>query len=338
MPAEDKRFRDRWFLTLAGVLLLAVTAAGGYLWRQLKPPRQQPPKQEMVELPSGTGVSFTGPVMALNAVPVPIPVDGTVDSVEVEEGTEVFQGQLLIRIRNEGLDAAREAAQQELEQMQGRVQNLESGVISARLEASRAAAEAARSQGDFDRIERIATRQQMLYREGATPRLVFEKSLKDLELARSERDSLREVARQARERVTFLQRELEFAKKSADEKSQSLEGAKADLQTAEITSPVDGLLVTMRAKPGDQVQASNQDLIVVAVEPSEMQVRIQPDPKVLPKLRDGLPALVQILELSSDGIPGELRREEDGEWHVEFTAADPNIKPGLNALVKVKLP
>lgn len=335
----EARTRDRLFIALASVALIGVAGTGFYFWRlKAEPPKKvETPAAPVAEQPTVNEISFTGTIQARNLIPMAPPIDGTLEALDVAEGDEVFEGQPLARIKNEGLQAAFDQATQELEQIQSRIHNLESALIAARLETSRALADAQRSQAEFDRIEKLATRQQLLYREGATARLTYEKAQKDLELATSERNSLREAARQAEERVQFLMRDIDNAKKTVDERNRNLEAAKADLQSAEVLSPVDGLLITAKPKVGDQVDANMKDMFVIAVAPEELEVPIEPDPKIAAKIKDGAPALIQIPELSQDGIEGEVRRDEDGKFHVEFEASDATIKPGLNAIVKIRL-
>jgi multidrug efflux pump subunit AcrA (membrane-fusion protein) len=335
------RFRDRWFLVLASAALVAIIGTGGYFLTRSK---AAPPPKPIVPaappepaVPTGTEVTFSGTLQARNLIPVPAPIDGTLEALEVEEGDEVAEEQLLGRLRNEGLAAAKEQAQQELEQMQSRVQNLESSLIAARLEASRASADSQRAQAEFERVEKAAIRQQLLYKEGATARLTYEKAQKDLELATSERDSFRTTAKNSQDRIGFLQRDLDNAKKALEERSAAAEEASTDLKAADILAPVDGLLMSVNAKLGEQVPVEMKDLFVIAVAPEELEVLIEPDSKTAERIPDGAPALVQILELSLD-VEGKVARDEDGRIHVEFDAKDRSIKPGLAAVVKIRLP
>lgn len=335
----EAKTRDRLFVALASVALLGIAGTGFYFWRlKAVPPKNvEAAPAPAVEQPTVNEVSFTGAIQARNLIPMAPPIDGTVEALDVAEGDEVFEGQPIARIKNEGLQAAFDQATQELEQIESRIHNLESALINARLETSRALADAQRSQADFDRVEKLATREQLLYREGATARLKFEKAMKDLELATAERNSLRESARQAEERVQFLIKDIDGAKKTVDEREKNLESAKADLQAAEVLSPVDGLLISVKPKVGEHVDVNMKDMFVIAVAPEELEVPVEPEPKIAERIKDGAPALIQIPELSRDGIEGEVRRDEDGKFHVEFDAADATIKPGLQAIVKIRI-
>lgn len=337
-----KAVRDRWFLALASLLMLGLVGSGLYVWKRNRvpaPKAQEAPKPlPEPALPPGAEVSFTSVIQAQVVAPVGAPIDGTLESIEVEVGGEVAEGQLLGRIKNLGLELAEAEARQELERVQTRVNNLESSLIAARLEVSRANADADRSRAEFERAAKAAERQRMLYAEKATPRLTYEKAQKDFAQAKTEYDTLREQARQAEDRVQSVTRDLDAAKRALDEKKDAAEATRAELTVSEIHAPVGGILVAAGAKVGDDVEPTMRDLFQIAVNPSQLQAIIEPEERIAAKLTEGLPALVQVLEISSDAISGEVKKTESGQWKVEFTTGDVNIKPGLNAIVKVKLP
>lgn len=336
-----KPFRDSWFLALASLFLLALVGGGVWAWRKAKAPAAPAPVvQKPVEpvIPPGQEVSFTSTLQAQVVVAVPSPIEGVLESVEMEAGTEVAEGQLLGRIKNQGLESAQAESQQEVERVQTRINNLESSIIQGRLELSRAMADAERARAEFDKTEKFANRQQLLYNEKATPRLTYEKAQKDYAQAKSDYDTARETSRQADERLKVLTQDLDAARRMMDEKNKLLEAAKSDQSLAEVHSPVDGVLVKATKAVGEEVDPSIRDLFQIAVDPSLLEVLIDPDPNVAGKLQEGLPALVQVLEISGDAMTGEVKKTGSGQWKVEFTTGDPNIKPGLNAIVKVKLP
>jgi len=333
-----RRFSDKWFLLSASAALLVIAGGGVYLWKRSTAP--PPPKPVAAEpaIPAGAELSFSGIVRARHVVLVPAPTDGTLESMEVGVGMEVFEAQLLGRIKNTLLESSRDAAREEMESAQSRVNHLESGLIAARLEASRTAAEASRARMEFEKAEKLYLRQQMLLREGATAKLVHDKAERGYRLAKADDEAQSQTARQAQDRVETISRDLEAAKRALEEKKGEMERATGDLSGAELLSPVDGVLIGARYKVGEEIPPGLEDLFQIGVDLNELEVGIEPDPRVRTRLRDGLPALVQILEISGDAIHAELRLDEDGKARVEFQTADVTIKPGLNAIVKIKLP
>ena len=341
-PRAVPSLRDRWFLLLAAVALLAICTVGVVAWRRQLAAKAAAVAAKAAPIPgqvlAGAEVSFSGLVQARNVLAIPAPMDGTVEAVEVEVGASVEQEQPLARLKNEGLAAALAAAKADFEKAAERVSALESALISARLEASRSGVDAERARGDADRAERNLKREELLFREGATARLKFEKAQKDAAATAAEAEALRTSAGQAGEKIAKVTTDLETAKRGVDEKAANLEDSQAEINAAVVTAPVDGVIVAVNAKAGDEVTSKGADLFQIAVAAGELLVKVEPTPQVAEKFKDGLPALIQLLEISAEGIPGELKRGEKGDWRVEFKAPNSNVKPGLNAVVKVKLP
>ena len=68
-------------------------------------------------------------------IPVGTTVSGTIDAFLADVGQEVFEGQLLARIANQGLEAAQQEAARAAQNVQEKVSSIENRVIAARLEA-----------------------------------------------------------------------------------------------------------------------------------------------------------------------------------------------------------
>ena len=324
------------------MVLLAIGAGGLFAWRRqiaaraaAAAPKTTPAPEQ---LPAGAEVSFSGPVQARNVLAIPAPIDGTVEAVEVEVGSTVEQDQPLARLKNEGLAAALAAAKADFENAAERVSTLESSLISARLEASRSGVDSERARGDADRAGRNLKREELLFREGATARLKFEKAQKDAAAAVAEAEASRTSAAQAAGKIAKVTSDLETARRAVDEKAANLEDSQAEIDAAVVTAPVDGVIIASNAKVGAEVTSQGADLFQIAVAADELLVKVEPTPQVAGKFKDGLPALIQLLEISIEGLPGELKRGDKGDWRVEFKAPNSNVKPGLNAVVKVKLP
>ena len=281
---------------------------------------------------------LSGTIRARQIVAVPASVEGILEQFMVEPGQEIFEGQLLARIHNGGLEAARQAAQADLERAEARVRALESGLIAARLEASRSRAEADRVRSDFERIERNYQRHQFLYKEGAVAKLVFEKVQKEYEAARQDKESVEEMARLADERLAALTKELDSARASLEEKREALEQARQNLAAAEVHSPVDGVLLARNRQVGDPVGPHVQDLLQIAVELSSLEVVVEPEPPALERIRPGQDALVEVVEGPPSGMPGRIVSVEQGRVVVEFSNPSPAVKPGMTAQVRISLP
>ena len=176
--------RGKWALIGGLAVLLAVAGGAAVVWyRQRTPPPAPPPVAAQPAFAPGTEISLPGKVEAREVVGVQAPSSGTIAEYLVIVGEEVFEGQLIARIANPSLQLAEEHAKEAANRAQERVNTLESQMLASRLDASRSQAEAARVQDDYSRTERVAQRQEMLNAQGATPRLTYERAVKEFAAA-----------------------------------------------------------------------------------------------------------------------------------------------------------
>ena len=329
--------RGKWLLLSATLILIAV-AVGALSLLRLQSGPAPPPKTAAAAPPAFTGVeaSLRGRIQARKIVNVPVPVDGAVESFLADVGQSVYEGQLLAQIANTALESERDAALTELQRAQARVSSLESRLIAARLDASRARADASRARNDADKSEKTYLRQQLLFREGAAARVSFEKSQQQFENDKTEFEHLDEMARLSEQNVDAQIRELDEAKRSQSEKSRQYEEVGDAIASAQVVSPVDGLIVGRRGQAGQDVTIEMEDLFQIAVDLSELDAVLEPEPQVLERIRPGQEAVVQVAELLSS-IPGKVREIKESRVFVEFTSPDPAVKPGMTAQVRIKL-
>src|SRR5260370_16175844 len=129
--------RGKWFALSASVTLLALVAIAVTMLSRVSAKKTKPAVL-MTQVPPPVEVHLSGKIRAQSVVSVAPPVEGTVGALFVDVGQEVFEGQLLARITNEGLETGQQMAQKILDNAQSRVNTLESEIVTARLEPSRA--------------------------------------------------------------------------------------------------------------------------------------------------------------------------------------------------------
>lgn len=329
--------RGKWLL-FAGITILLAMAAGAIsvYWRRAPAKGVAAPAPRGVEAPVVAEVSVMGLVQAQRVVNVPAPIDGTVESYGGEVGQDIFEGQLIAHIRSAKLDSAVEGANLEVERLTARVHEVEAAMVAARLEESRAAADSSRARSEFDRAEKVFQRQQMLFREGATPRLAYEKAEREYNTAKDDVETKRQLADQGEERAAALNRELDAAKRSLEEREEALEHAKAGVASGDVRSPVDGIVLSRRGQAGDEVNRAMDDLFRIAVSLSALEVAVQPEPAAVARIKIGQPAAIHLAE-APEVITGTVREIKDGRVIVDFISPTPAIKPGVTAQVRIKL-
>jgi HlyD family secretion protein len=327
----------RWLLTGVSVLAMGCVAGGLALWRRQTagPPAVDAKTPETDVLPAE--ITVPGQVHARSVVAVGPQVSGVVEAFLADVGQEVFEGQLLARIRSQGLEAARQIALESQQSAQAKVSSLEAAIIAARLEASRARADASRARGDLERSEKVYSRQRLLHSEGATPRLTFEKAEREHEVAESEFRSLDELARQAEARAAQLVQELQRAKTILEQKNNDLERAGADLLAAEVHSPVNGLVIARRGEPGLETGPQDTDLFQIATNLAALAVAIDLPGEAAKRVSIGTPALVVVADVPGEAIEGTVAELHGARALVDFTNPSGALKPGTTAQVRVKL-
>lgn len=327
--------RTIWVLFL--VPFLIGTAAGVYLWQRQDGKRQESPAAPVEPVAAESEMVLTAKIRARFLVSVAAPIDGTLESLETDEGQEVFEGQLLARIHNASLATEEEETRLEIEKLQTRVNSLESQLIAARLELSRAEADSARVKALFQAAEKSYSRQKLLLAEGATARLAYEKSEAEFNATRTEANAAADLARQAGTRIEGFQRALDEAKKSLAQEISAMEDVESRKLAAEVHAPADGLVIRIRAAAGGDVNRAMTDLFQIATNLSQLECVADLTAAQSSKLKPGQTVLLQIAESGSDPLSGTVKSVEGGQAVVEFESSSPQVKPGLTAQIRIAL-
>ncbi len=295
------------------------------------PPVATPPPP-----PAATDVALTGKIQAANVVNVPATTEGTLEEMLADIGDVVIEGRVLARIRNPRLAAAETLAQMEAERARGRIGELDSALISARLEVSRSDADATRTRLEFEKAEKEYQRQRILYREGITARLVYEKSQQDYNALKADSERLAEAAKNAFNRISTATKELENAKHDLEQKMSALNEARTQNGAGEVRSPVAGIIVAKCCQVGDTVSPAAMELFQIAGDLTALQVVAPVDTAAVAQIHPGQAVEIEIAGASGN-ISGKVREVQTGSVIIDFTSRSPAVRPGMTAQVKIKL-
>jgi len=329
--------RGKWIPVTVGLVLLAL-AVGTVVWRGRRHPVPPPAAATAAAIAVARNeVTLQGKIRPRHITGVAASVPGFIEAFLVEPGQDVYEGQVLARIGAQGLESAREVAQAALDGAQEQVSRTEAAVTDARLELSRAEADATRSRMALERAERASARQQTLFREGATPRLAYQKALQEYEAALKDSELIDATVRTGRERIQSGTNEAAAARKIVADKTRLLEEAQGNLSAAEVRSPVDGYVVSRKGEVGGSSAESGDQLFQIATDLYALEVALEPKAEMLKRIAPGQPALVLVLDLQNAAMPGVVREIKDNQVIVEFESTLPAIKPGMPADVRLKL-
>ncbi|MBS1859038.1 MAG: HlyD family efflux transporter periplasmic adaptor subunit [Acidobacteria bacterium] len=326
--------RARWWIVGA----IVIAALGAMLALRRKPVPLAPAKQDAAVVDLSGEVTIQGKVRPEHVVSVAAGVPGFIEAFLAEPGDQVYEGQVLARVGAQNLETDRESAASAVEQAEERAGRAQAALATAKLELSRAEADAARSKLNLDRVEKVFTRQQYLYEQGATPRLNYERALADYEEARRDFGIMDNAARTAREAAQAAERDVAAARKIADDKRSALERAQEDLAASEVHSPVDGLVVGREGEVGKSAEEIGDRLFTIATDLYALQVVLEPKPEVLKRIIPGMPVTVNILDIDNAAFEGTVKsiNDKDRQVVVEFACNNPAVKPGLIGGVRFK--
>jgi multidrug resistance efflux pump len=325
------------------IYAVTLVAVAGLLWFAYSAVRQHPMLEQKPAVakpvPKGTPAdnTYQGTIRATKTLPIPAPIDGTLEEVSVADGEEVFEGQLLARINNTTVTLAKQKAEEDLAQARAKLEDSDSQLIAARLEASRADADASRARLDYEAASKNYERQRMLFREGATAKKQFEASEAAFLKIRNELNQLEETQKAAASRVKVLQEQADLARARVADLTEDLEEAEAEMLTGEVKAPVTGFLVSHKKEAGDAVTRDVADLFEIAVDLTALEVVVPVPDELAKQLAAGQNALVQLAEAGPQPLEAKVREVKSGTAAVEFLSPNPAIRPGMTAQVRFLL-
>jgi multidrug resistance efflux pump len=323
---------------LAGTVVAVLAAAAGVLFFHSRSPAA---RAKVLPLPlpaiSVTAeVTLAGTIRPAQVMNVPVPVEGTIEQFMATTGQHVSEGEVLARIKNPRLATAQQTAQLDAEQALNHLKQLESGLIAARLEVSRSEADAMHIQLELDKTVKTFERQQLMFSEGVTPRLVYEKAEHEYNSLKAEALNLSETAKKAAERVSSITAELDPARKALAQKTSDFEDAQAATAVGEVNSPADGVVIARRGKLGERVTPAMSDLFQIAGDPAILEVVARIDPEVAARIHPGQPVAIQIASVPTPAT-GTVRELRSGQVFVELTNPSPEVRVGTAVQIKIKL-
>jgi multidrug resistance efflux pump len=321
-------------LAVAAVIAGVFVTALSLKFRRKAPPAPPPSAAVVV---AESEVTLHGAIRPQHVAGVAAPIRGNIDAFFVEVGEEVYQGQLLARIGSSGLDSAKETATEEMERAQNQLNKMEAAANATRMESSRAEADAQRSRLQMERAQRTYERQTTLHREGATPKLVYEKAQQEYEAALQEFEIMDKAMRAARENVQAAATRVAEAKRLLAETQLQLQDAEGAYASGELRSPVDGTVVGRAGEPGRPAEEAGDQLFQIATDLYALEVPLEAKPEVVKRLHPGQQATVMVLDLQGGGFPGAVKEIKEAQVIVEFTSTLPAVRPGMRADVRLRL-
>ncbi|MDO4592168.1 MAG: efflux RND transporter periplasmic adaptor subunit [Comamonadaceae bacterium] len=261
-----------------GVAAIALLGAAYWGVRQWQGP--QVPAVQVQAQPLVRTLQFSARVEANTRVGVGSTVVGRAAAVEVQEGSAVQTGQLLVLLEQDELQAALQQAQASVQQAQAQLRNVHStSRISSQAQVAQAQASLKQAQADW-------ARHQQLVAQGFLSQSALEEKRKSLDVAQAQLQAARAQAAASADDGA----ELKAAEAQVRHSEAVWQAAQAKLVQTRITAPGAGKVLRREVEPGQIVQPGTV-LLELALEGPTLIVA-QVDERFLDQLSEGQSATV----------------------------------------------
>lgn len=235
--------------------------------------------------PLRTPREYIGTTQPLQEVSIRAQVEGQLQSLNVDVGDQVWQGQTLAQVDDSILVAAAVQARAELASRYSEISQLQTQVSDARTQVEQARLQVQQAESDAARYEQLA-------RDGAVAQ-------QQAEQFRTQAKTATQVLRSAQEQVKNQQQAIAAAKGRITAQQAILTQQEERRSYAVLASPINGFVLNRLTEQGNLVQPGNELLRVGDFR--QVKVSVQVSELELANIRRGIIAQVRL-----DAFPQEL--------------------------------
>lgn len=285
-----------------GIAFWVLVVAGGYAaWFFMRAPVVDVVTVQAA--PLVRTLQFSARVATLSRVDVGSTITGRVAQVRVDEGAAVRQGDVLLQLESDELDAALAQAVAAEKQAQARLAGLRStGRVAATATTAQAAANLRAAAAELARTEQLVA-------QGFLSASRLDDAQRAVAVAQAQQDSAQAQAQAIGESGSDLvqaQAQLSVAQAASA-------AARARLAQANVRAPADARVLSREVEPGQIVQPGRALLTLALAGPTQLSAQV--DERFLDQLRPG-----QVAAVVADAFPAQ-----------RFVARVLTIAPGVDA-------
>jgi HlyD family secretion protein len=306
-----KRIFTISFLTVVGLLV----AVGGYwVFGSLFSVDKTIPPEKLAKVEKGAiakSVVATGKVEPLSKVEVKSKASGIIKYLYVNAGDRIREGQLLVELDKETLEAQLREARAYLRAAEGRLQELESQ--GKTLRASLVKTEYEAENKDYDFLIAEHKRQQGLFAQGLISKADLDSIAQKMKAAEVNQKALHAAVDVRHAEIEQADRSLLKARAEVSQAQAQLERAEENLKYASIRSPLNGVVLSRELEVGDAVSSilqlgSNATLIMTLGDIQELYVKGKVDETDIGLVKIGLPVRVTVDAYKNKAFQGKVFR------------------------------
>jgi HlyD family secretion protein len=276
-------------IAIAVVVLVAFTRGGTKI---------DPSKLGKVERGDlAKSVVATGKIEPITKVELKSKASGIVEKWDADAGDKVKEGQVLVHLDREQIQAAVREAKAALAAAQANERAATADVIRAKVDAEGP---------DVPLLYRAYQRAQKMAKEGVVSEAALDDAQKAYELAVNKRDV-------ARAQLTVNQAKLVQAKAQVQQARATLDRSEEDLRYATITSPITGTVLSRDVEIGDAVSSilvlgSTATLVMTLGDTSQVYVKGKVDEADIGKVYLGQPARIKVESFKDKTFNGKVTK------------------------------
>ncbi len=285
------------------VVLLAVASAVGWFFTAAGADEEIQYFTAQVERGTiQTTVAATGNVQAVVNVQVGSQVTGQIQSLYADFNSVVTQGQLLAKLDPRNLETQLENSRANLVSARSRIQTAEADLANSHASVSSAEANLVSARVDLEKAEIDLRRADELFESELIPMSELENARTTVEASRARLAQSEASLEQARAQIISREAGLVQAQAQLEQAEAQVLEAEVNLGYTDITSPVDGVVISREVDVGQTVSASTSapTLFQIANDLSRMRVQASVDEADI-----GLLAQNNEVEFTVDAYPGE---------------------------------
>lgn len=297
MPQNHKSKRKRWVLLVIVLVTIvgAVFLTTGLTRTSVRIDPSRIAKAEITDL--AKSVVATGKIEPYSKVELKSKASGIIKTLYVNVGDPVREGQILVELDKEQLDARLREAQAQLQ------------AAEANLQAARAALEKNRVEAegpDVPFAEKSMTRARQLFKDGLIPQASVEDAEKAYQMARNKQQTA--VVNLGVSKANIAQAQAQVAQTKA-----AVDRAEDDLRNSTIRSPLNGVVLSRDRELGDAVSSilvlgSGATLIMNLGDLREVYVKGKVDESDIGKVYLAQPARITVESFKDRKFSGKVTK------------------------------
>jgi HlyD family secretion protein len=306
-----KRIFTISFFAIVGSILLA----GGYwVFASLFSVDKSIPAEKLAKVEVGSvarSVVATGKVEPLSKVEIKSKASGIIKYLYVNAGDRVKEGQLLVELDKETLEAQLKEARALLKAAEGKLQESKSQgkTIEATLQKSRLEAE----NRDYEFGLAEYGRYKALFDQGLVPKSEIDGAEQKMKSAELNKKALQAAVTVKEAEFEQNERTINKIRSEIDQAQAQLERAEENLKYASIRSPIDGIVLSRELEVGDAVSSilqlgSNATLIMTLGDVRELYVKGKVDETDIGVVKVEMPVRVTVDAYKNRVFQGKVFR------------------------------